>query len=809
MTLNQGAVAACAVVVLAALVAGAGAPLDALVSAWAWASKLLRDSVVLQTLFGTSIAGGAVLVASRIGALASTVAVRLLLTSVSIHPTTQPLLYAAVERLVKRQATTAMGAAMEATILPPAAMTWRERVRCMAKSASAGREEAVVRLVPRMLSHGLPVFARVSGTLVAVSLPADAGRSMCVTVFGARREAAVRSVLQEALDAHVSSTTIADGGTVGSSGAVTYLCVVDTAGQRWVPSKDLRTRTAASLVLPDTLMDRLLLDARTFFASVDEYVKRQQPFRRGWMLYGPPGTGKSTVPVVVASELDVPVCMLDLGSKDMTDARLHAALCAAPTPSIILVQDVDSVTDAALMRRPRATPAADGSTNANAGTKTASGACLSDEEASAGGEALRGGRTRGDGRGRSSVTLAGLLNALDGVGAHEGHLVLMTANDVGLLDPALLRGGRCDLRVQLPLARPAILRRLFCNHFPEATPAQCAQFAALLRPSDVVSPAEVVAKFMEFKTASELLGAPTNVLEELLPGRSQLASAGLFEFLWSSGLEHLFSDFLVNGLIPGGASQFDGPLLAITGFPPRDFQSVAPALVRNLSREAVIEVVLASLLDVPAGVAESAAAAVADAVAAAPLAVTKCRLVKFVGMYADDPELLVASLHVWFLRVDGPRTSASCPPPLSLLRFLWFVGVPEGAETDTLLAALARVRVTTLLTWYRSRSRVAVSDLLDPYMSSGGRYFRPSNTTIDTLGVAAVLAAAYGVSTRCAMDAARAIIGPTGFQFLSRANVCAAANAHDTIHDATAYLVGQLQRWNAHDAALVSQRALQ
>lgn len=43
--------------------------------------------------------------------------------------------------------------------------------------------------------------------------------------------------------------------------------------------------------------------------------------------------------------------------------------------------------------------------------------------------------------------MSGLLNALDGVGAQEGKLVFMTTNHVELLDHALIRPGRADVKV--------------------------------------------------------------------------------------------------------------------------------------------------------------------------------------------------------------------------------------------------------------------------------------------------------------------------------------------------------------------------
>jgi chaperone BCS1 len=50
------------------------------------------------------------------------------------------------------------------------------------------------------------------------------------------------------------------------------------------------------------------------------------------------------------------------------------------------------------------------------------------------------------------ITFSGLLNALDGVAAQEGKVLVMTTNHVERLDPALVRPGRIDIRCYFGLA---------------------------------------------------------------------------------------------------------------------------------------------------------------------------------------------------------------------------------------------------------------------------------------------------------------------------------------------------------------------
>jgi len=61
----------------------------------------------------------------------------------------------------------------------------------------------------------------------------------------------------------------------------------------------------------------------------------------------------------------------------------------------------------------------------------------------------------------SGVTFSGLLNAIDGIGAQEGRLLFMTTNHIDRLDPALIRPGRCDIKIELKKATRGMISRMF------------------------------------------------------------------------------------------------------------------------------------------------------------------------------------------------------------------------------------------------------------------------------------------------------------------------------------------------------------
>lgn len=182
----------------------------------------------------------------------------------------------------------------------------------------------------------------------------------------------------------------------------------------WLATSWQPRRPLESLVLADQTLEDLLDDLRDFYRSAAWYANRGIPYRRGYLLHGPPGTGKTTLVLAVAGELKLSVGVLSLSNRLMTDESLRAMVDDLPVGTLLLIEDVD---------------------------------CAFKESRS----------TTGD----TGVTLSGLLNALDGVSSREGRVLFLTTNHPERLDPALVRPGRVDRKIELGHATPDQARRLF------------------------------------------------------------------------------------------------------------------------------------------------------------------------------------------------------------------------------------------------------------------------------------------------------------------------------------------------------------
>lgn len=232
---------------------------------------------------------------------------------------------------------------------------------------------------------------------------------------------------------------------------------------------DVRTRRPkASLVMAEGVFEHLERDLRTFLASADRYRTLGTPWKRGYLLHGEPGNGKSSLIFTLASALDADIYYLSLTSSRLDDEDLVHYLAQVPHGAFVVIEEIDVVT------RTRA------------------------EES--------------DDSPPTRVTLAGLLNALDGILALEGRIVFMTTNHLERLDPALIRPGRADVHVQVGNATKDQALRLFAAFYPEATPAEARRFEERI-PAGVFSMAELQEHFL--RHAGDPAGAMADIAARL------------------------------------------------------------------------------------------------------------------------------------------------------------------------------------------------------------------------------------------------------------------------------------------------------
>jgi len=167
----------------------------------------------------------------------------------------------------------------------------------------------------------------------------------------------------------------------------------------WEFSDNISVKPIDKIILPSSLKDGMLADVEKFCASKDRYINLGIPYKRTYCLHGPPGTGKTSISLSIACHLGRNVYSLNMNSI-RNDSYLQRAFKEISPNSILIIEDVD---------------------------------CIFKKRESV----------------DSEVSFSSLLNCMDGAFYKEGLITFMTTNHIELLDPALLRAGRTDVKYEI------------------------------------------------------------------------------------------------------------------------------------------------------------------------------------------------------------------------------------------------------------------------------------------------------------------------------------------------------------------------
>jgi chaperone BCS1 len=240
------------------------------------------------------------------------------------------------------------------------------------------------------------------------ALAAPVRRSLTITIWGKRDRNILYKMLDEARqefdDSHPEKTQF-------------YVTRYET----WHKLTNVGERKIDTLYLPERMMADLLADVGGFLASREKYTRIGIPYRLGLLFEGPPGTGKTSLVQGLATHFSIPIYSLVISASSSGD-DIAVAIARTRNPSILLFEDIDTLS-VVRARKPSQ-------------------------------------KNVPESRG-SSITLTDLLNVLDGIGAGENRIVIMTTNHPENLDPALVRSGRIDRKFHIGYAEDTELRRFY------------------------------------------------------------------------------------------------------------------------------------------------------------------------------------------------------------------------------------------------------------------------------------------------------------------------------------------------------------
>ncbi|CAK4074096.1 unnamed protein product [Aphanomyces euteiches] len=190
----------------------------------------------------------------------------------------------------------------------------------------------------------------------------------------------------------------------------------------WRDGKKSRIRPIESVILPQATKTKLIADLDDFVSHDTKafYVKHGIAFKRSYLFYGLPGTGKTSLIQAMGGQYERNLYFLQPTHPKMTDDSLRSAFEQVSRKSIIVLEDIDALFDKDRQKKVKQTP----------------------------------------------LTFSGLLNALDGVGSPDGHILVLTTNFRDQLDDALIRNGRVDVHVAFDLTTEEQMEAMFVSFYP-------------------------------------------------------------------------------------------------------------------------------------------------------------------------------------------------------------------------------------------------------------------------------------------------------------------------------------------------------
>ena len=165
-------------------------------------------------------------------------------------------------------------------------------------------------------------------------------------------------------------------------------------------------------------------DLQLFLNSEEWYKDRDIPYTRGYLFYGYPGTGKTSMIKGISTycKRHIHFLMLSNVKSDADLIELFKKINYKDT--ILVLEDIDAMIEIVKSRERQYDDQSNDDKNNDDNNKK------NDDNKSK--------------KQISTLTLSGLLNALDGVFSCHGRILIITTNHPEVLDEALVRPGRID-----------------------------------------------------------------------------------------------------------------------------------------------------------------------------------------------------------------------------------------------------------------------------------------------------------------------------------------------------------------------------
>lgn len=189
-----------------------------------------------------------------------------------------------------------------------------------------------------------------------------------------------------------------------------------TRGEYWSKSGTINKRYENTVYNPKKLLKDIWNTINIFVKNKIKYNKLNIPYKLNLMFKGEPGTGKTTSIKMIASKLNYDIRILNF-TPQLTDDNFMDLVSNCKKNSVLVIEDID---------------------------------CLFQS-------------SKKNDENRNMISFSSLLNVLDGVSCCEGLIIIITTNNMELLEPKLIRSGRIDAIFTFEFIKKKEIEKMFIN----------------------------------------------------------------------------------------------------------------------------------------------------------------------------------------------------------------------------------------------------------------------------------------------------------------------------------------------------------
>lgn len=197
-------------------------------------------------------------------------------------------------------------------------------------------------------------------------------------------------------------------------------------GQSWLTV--IKDKTDNNIFLPTKETESIYKKVAHFLNNKQSYKERSKVYREGFLLYGIPGCGKTHFIQQLANDFELELYVINLNDFN-SDKTFISAMLDINYPSIVVFEDVDAmntkINRKTLPNKPQQNKMDDDN-------------CVQIVEAEEEEFYV----------GNGGVSISAILNVFDGIYSQEGQLIFATTNYQDQLDPAFVRAGRFNTKVE-------------------------------------------------------------------------------------------------------------------------------------------------------------------------------------------------------------------------------------------------------------------------------------------------------------------------------------------------------------------------